>query len=283
MDGKQALRRLQSADVQMIPIDQLKTDEALQPRAGRLVPYRHKSRTDERSNDNIGRMRLILEADKRAELEPILVTYTDGVLSVVDGHHRLSAYRLAKRNTIPARVCSLSWKEAVMASKVANSAPRALEMHEEQRREAAWQFIADITLRGRRKLTEVGESTRSIAATFGIGHNTVSLMMKRMPEIDPGDYNAEACDPGTGFPCWKYARGNGTYWNDFREKMTMDQLTQREAEKLAAKIAGWLEGAREEVRELAIEMVNRDRKEAATERGESVALLAYEGADDSDF
>lgn len=283
MDGKQALKRLQGADVQMIPIDQLETDEALQPRAGRLVPYRHKGRTTERSDEAIGGMRLVLEANKATQLEPVLVADVDGKLSIVDGHHRAKAYQLAKRNTIPARVCSLSWKEAVMASKVANCTPRALEMHEEQRREAAWQFMADITLRGRLKLSDVGESVSRIAATFRIGHGTVHRMMKRMPEIDLGDYKAEACDPGTGFPCWKYLRGGGTYWNDFREKMTMDQLTQRDAEKLAAKIAGWLEGARAEVRELAIEMVNRDRKEAAAERGESVAMLAYEGADDSDF
>lgn len=284
MDGKQALRRLQSADEQTVPIDHLKIDEALQPRAERLIPYRHKGRTSERSDDAIGGMRLTLEANKRTELEPLLVADIEGELTIVDGHHRAQAYRLAKRNTIPVRVYPLSRNEAVMASKVANCiVPRALEMHEEQRRECAWQTIADITLRGRRKLAEVGESVRSIAATFGIGHDTVHRMLKRMPELDLSEYSAEACDSGTGFPCWKYVRGGGAYWNDFRERMTMDQLTQHEAEKLAARIAGWLEGVRAEVRERAIEMINRERKEAAAVRGESVAMLAYDGADDSDF
>ncbi|WP_431636925.1 ParB N-terminal domain-containing protein [Dyella sp. KULCS107] len=242
MNIEQAFQRLQSADVQMLPLAELKTDDTFQPREVRMVPHREQAGVERRSEDHIGAMRLALEAAQGTELEPVLVAEVEGSRYVVDGHHRLTAYRRAQRETIPARVMPMERAQAVLVSKLVNCAGRALEMHAEQRRDAAWQYIAAVTKRGATGLP-AGQSLRTIAGRFGIGKNTVGTMVRKVAQVNLKAWPESSRDPGTGWPRWRKVREGGTAWQQELEQMDMDQITQHEAEQLAKKIGALQERA----------------------------------------
>jgi ParB-like chromosome segregation protein Spo0J len=220
-------------------------------------------------------MRLALEASQAIQLEPILVAEIDGSLFVVDGHHRLKAYQLAGRETIPARVYPMGHREAVLVSKLVNCAERALEMHAKQKLDAAWQYLAAVTHHGAIGLP-VGESTRTVGGRFGIGHATVARMLRKLPTVNPQDWSPEALDPGTGWPRWRYVYEAGAGWQ-MKEKLDMEQLTQHNAEKLARRVGALLDKATpEEIRraiemlgiEAQLEMVNEDAQDFAAATAE---------------
>lgn len=242
MTGERALQRLQAAEVQHVPLSTLQTDETLQPRDAHIVPLRDRGRVEVRSTEHVGTMRLVLEAAHSVQLEPLLVAQIGGGLFVVDGHHRLKAYRQAGRATAPARVMQMDRRGAVMVSKLVNCEARALEMHPEQRRDAAWQYVADLTRQGADELPS-GESLRTIASRFGISKDTVSNMLRKLPKVNPEAYPSEQCDTGTSFPRWKAVRD----WRKQNDEddlggqpMNREQWTQREAERVAKKL-GMLE------------------------------------------
>ncbi len=277
MTVEQALQRLQAAEVQQLPLSALKTDEALQPREARMVPFREQGSVEGRSEEHVGIMRLVLEAAQGIELEAVLLADVDGSLFVVDGHHRLKAYRRAQRETIPARVLPMDRLGAVLLSKLVNCSSRALEMHAEQRRDAAWQYLAAVTRRGAVGLP-AGESLRAVGGRFGVGHETARRMLRKLPMVNPRDWSTEALDTGTGFPRWRYVREAGAGWHDLKEKLDVEQMTQHEAEKLAKKIGALMdkatpEAVRRAVRMLGIEAqleaVNEDSLAFAAETGEA--------------
>ncbi|MFK2904838.1 ParB-like nuclease domain-containing protein [Dyella ginsengisoli] len=278
MNIEQALQRLQSADVQMLPLAELKTDDTFQPREVRMVPFREQAGVERRSEDHIAVMRLALEAAQGTELEPVLVADVQGSRYVVDGHHRLTAYRRAQRETIPARVMPMDRAQAVLVSKLVNCAGRALEMHAEQRRDAAWQYLAAVTKRGAVSLP-TRESTRTVGALFSVSHSTVARMLRKLPEVNPRDWSTAAFDPGTGFPRWRYVREAGAGWQDMKERLDVEQLTQHEAEKFARKVGALIEKTSPEaVRrawqmlgiEAQLEAVNEDMRDFAADTAESM-------------
>jgi ParB-like chromosome segregation protein Spo0J len=251
---QQALERLKAAEVQQLPLITLQTDDAFQPRNGRMVPFREQTGVDSRSEAHIGTMRLVLEAAQSVELEPVLVAEIDGHLYVVDGHHRLQAYRRAQRDTVPVRVMPLDRQRAVLVSKLANCEARALEMHAEQRRDAAWQYLAAVTRRGAERLP-TGESLRAIAGRFGVSRDTIGRMVKQLPKVNPKEWNSEAHDPGTGFPRWRYVRESKGGWHGMKQEMDVEQITQQEAEKLAKKIGALIDKANPEAVRRAVRML----------------------------
>jgi ParB-like chromosome segregation protein Spo0J len=274
---QQTLERLKAAMVQQLPLASLQTDDALQPREGRMVPFRDQARTDRRSEEHTGIMRLALEAAHHRQLEPVLVAEIDGALFVVDGHHRLKAYRRALRETIPARVYPMDRATAVLVSKLVNCDERALEMHAEQRRDAAWQYLAAVTRRGKAGMPE-GDSCRTVAGRFGISAPTVSRMVRKLPQVTPQHFNPEALDPGTGWPRWRYVREAGAGWQ-MKETMDVEQLTQHEAEKLARKVGALFdkatpEAVRRAVRMLGIEMQLEEGNEDARDFHAATAEVA---------
>lgn len=278
MTVEQLLQRLQVAEVRHLPLSALKTDESLQPRVARMVPFKDQGRVESRSEEHIGTMRLALEAAHSVQLEPVLVAEVDGSLVVVDGHHRLTAYRTAQREIIPARVCQMERAHAVLASKLVNCTGRALEMHPEQRRDAAWQYMAVVTRRGAIGLP-AGESLRTVMGRFGIGYGTVQRMFCKLPEVNPKDWSSEALDTGTGFPRWRYVREAGAGWRDMTEKMDVEQITQHEAEKLARRIGALMDKATPAAAKLAVQMmgieslmeaVNDDNRDFAAATAESM-------------
>lgn len=268
----QTLQRLQSAEVQQLPLSALKTDDAFQPRMERLVPFRDRARIESNSTRHAGTMRLVLQASHTEQLEPVLVADVAGVLYVVDGHHRLKAYRLAQRDTIPARVLPMKHLMAVLVSKLVNCTERALEMHPEQQRDAAWQYLAAVTRRGASGLP-AGESLRTVAAHFGIGKDTVGAMLRKLPEVKPKDWSSAAHDPGTGFPRWRYVRDAGAGWQDMEQHMTPEQITQHKAERLAKKTGALWGKATAEVLKRALEMLANEAK-LAVRNADTLAFLA---------
>ena len=277
MEVDRTLQRLQAAEAQQLPICTLNTDATFQPRESRMVPFKDHARVERRSEEHIGTMRLALDAAVSIQLEPVLVAEVEGALFVVDGHHRLSAYKRAKRDTIPARVYPMKRQTAVLVSKLVNCTDRALEMHSEQKLDAAWQYLAAITRRGTQELPK-GESCKTIAGRFGIGHGSVHRMLKKLPKVHPNSWPSDALDSGTGFPRWRKVREAGLDWEQNLAEMDMDQITQHEAEQLAKKIGALMEKATSEAWSRAVQMlsveaglalINADRQDFATETAES--------------
>ncbi|GLQ95246.1 ParB/RepB/Spo0J family partition protein [Dyella acidisoli] len=284
MTIEQALQRLQVAKVRHVPLTELKTDEALQPRDPRMVPYREKDRIKNRSEERIGGLLLALKASRDVQLEPLLAADIDGQLLVVDGHHRLVAYQRAKRETIPVRVMPMDHQRAVLISKLVNCSGRALEMHPEQQRDAAWQYLAAITEPGTAKLPK-GESRRSVSGRFGVSVGTIHRMLHKLPDVNPKDWHPDALDPGTNFPRWRYVRDAGAGWQDMREKMTAEQHIQHEAEKLARKIGALMDKASsQEVVRFAMTILEVERKlEAANQDTRDFVEETAETYENDDF
>lgn len=263
MNVEQFLQRLQAAEVRRVAITELRTDETLQPRELRMVPFLKQRGVETRSEEHIGTMLLALRASAEVQLEPLLLAKIDGGLFVVDGHHRLKAYQRAQRETVPCRVLPMERCRAVMVSKLVNCEARALEMHREQRADAAWQYLAHVTRQGANDLP-TGESLRTIAGRFGIGYGTAQRMLRKLPKVNPKEYSIEAHDPGTGWPRWRHVREAGAGWRDMETKMTPEQLMQHEAEKLAKKIGALIDKASPEATRRALEMLANEAKLAAS-------------------
>lgn len=280
MDVERVLQRLQAAEVQQLPLSALKTDDVFQPRVGRLVPFREQKGVESRSEEHTGNMRLTLEAAQHIQLCPVLVAEIAGTLFVVDGHHRLKAYRMAQRETIPARVLPMERLLAALVSKLVNCTGRALPMHKAQQLEAAWQYMAAVTRQGTQGLPE-GESLRTIVGRFSISYGSAQRMLRRIPEVNPREWSAEALDAGTGFPRWRYVREAGAGWHDMKVKMDADQITQHQAEKLARKIGALMEKAGPAATKLAVRMLGIEAQLEAV--NEDTLGFKEETADASDF
>ena len=238
------LQRWRETDPRRLPCRELGTDEALQPRVQRLAPYRDWPRLEDASEEHVAVMRSRLASSSAVELEPVLVAKVDASLLLVDGHHRLRAYIAERRATIPARILQVTLRQAILASKFANLDGAKLPLHSEQRRDAAWQYLAELTHRGTLGLPE-GESLRSLGARFGIAANTVRAMLKKLPEVDPSSYSEEACDPGLRWPRWKYVRDSA--WKGGLDAMPADMRAEWRAEKVAAQLARVMERADVEI------------------------------------
>ena len=272
------LERLASAPIERIPLGDIQTDKMFQPREARLIPIRDKGRAEESSENHTATLRLILESSRQNELNPILVaciTNTPSTLSpslhVVDGHHRLRAYKQAKRESIPAHVLPMVCRTAVVISKIANCTGRSLAMHSEQSRDAAWQYLADVVQRGAIDLPK-GESLRSVAARFGISKNTVSSMLSYLPRVELKEFEPTTLDPGTGWPRWRYVRQANSQWHTSLPSSSEDQLN-KDAEKLARHIAKIIDTSSPAARARALEMLFSEEV-LVSDKIESVELLS---------
>lgn len=250
------LARWRSLEPQAVPLGRLKLHPKFQPRDTRLAPFRDRGRLENESERHVDDLASKLEDGH--DLEPLLAARIDGKLWLIDGHHRLKAYRRRQRSSVPARIMDTTQDTALIASKAVNCDGVKLPMHVEQKREAAWQYLAMRTDRGRRGLPE-GESLRTLWRTFGVGKDTISRMHRQfMPRVNPDDYNADACDPGTGWPQWKHVKGNA--WRDAFNDTDEDARERHKDERRAAKLAA---------------MIQRDGLDAFLR---SVRLLAVEAA-----
>lgn len=174
----------------------------MQPRDTALLNARDRVRQDDQSELHIRDMAELLKADPRAELVPVELADIRGALYVVDGHHRLKAYRQAKRTAAPARIRPMTWHEASHTSKLANLTLAKMEMRPAQKRNALWHHLAFLTDFGRRPLPEE-VALKKTAGHFGVSRNTLRSMVRRLPEVDPKAYPDEQRDAITGWPHWK--------------------------------------------------------------------------------
>jgi len=226
------LAEWRAIEPQQATLGHIEQAEAYQPRNNRLAPYKDRGRLEDASEAHVADLASKL-GDGR-DLDPLLVARIDGTLYLIDGHHRMKAYRRAGRQSVPVRIRDSTLADALTASKAVNCDGVKLPMHAEQRREAAWQYLAMLTMQGRRDLPE-GESQRGIGRTFGVGKDTIGAMLRKLPKVNPGDYSADACDPGTDWPQWRIVKGNA--WRDAFADVPEDLRERHKDERRAAKLA----------------------------------------------
>jgi len=275
---KHTLAHWRERPATLIPLERIETDEAMQPRSSDVVPAKYRRRLDEMSDLHIARMREDLAAFAGKETEPLLVAECGGRLLLVDGHHRLSAYRLAGRNSVPARLMPLGRPEAVMVSKLVNCDGAKLPLHPDQARDAAWQYLAHVTSHGRIAMPN-GLSLRGIGATFGISKTTVARMVAQVSEVNPKDYADEAKDPGTDWPRWRYVRGNA--WRDSTADIRIEKRQRARAERVAEKFAAIMDNEGPQVSRMAVAILLTQRKDEATDLLDE--LLDAEDGIDADY
>jgi hypothetical protein len=236
-----------------VPLRDIKTHAGLQPRDLGLLRLREQARQQEQTEMHIHDMAELLKADPRAELVALELAEVDGALFVVDGHHRLNAYKRAKRETVPAQVQAMTWKEASHASKLANISHTKLEMRPAQKRNALWHHLAYETDNGTREL--FGDSQRRLAARFGVHRDTLARMLSRLPEVEPEAYPPECRDAITGWPHWKFVAAPA---GDMFRRLTPDAQLEWRARKFVAGHMKLLERWGMEAAELAFQMMAAD-------------------------
>lgn len=222
-----------------VPLGELQEDPRLQPRAIEVVPLRDRATYRARSAAHVLELATALQEPK-AQLAPLLVAEVDGRLLVVDGWHRFRAYQRAKRKRVPVRVARMTMAEAIAASKLANCGQATLQVHNEQKREMAWQWLAEVTQFGASPYLPPGVSFRDVEAYFGHGvsKDTIRNMLRRIGSVNPDEYSDAAKDPGTGWPRWRYVRNpKGGYGMG-----TPDQQRERRLEKAAERTGKFLRG-----------------------------------------
>jgi hypothetical protein len=227
---------------------------------------RDQTRQQEQTEMHVHDMAELLKADPGAELVALQLAEVGGALYVVDGHHRLSAYRRAKRATAPATVEAMTWREASHASKLANISHTKLEMRPAQKRNALWHHLAHVTDNGTRGM--FGESQRMLAARFGVNRDTLARMLRRLPEVDPKGYPPEQRDAITGWPHWKHV---ATPRGDMYRQMTPDARLEWQARKFIEGHMKLLERWGPEAAELAFQIMAADAP-SEDDRATAVAL-----------
>lgn len=281
MNAWATLEAMQTTKVRTVALSDVKTHKHLQPRCDRLVPYKDTGRTKLLSEDHCQVLCSALDVSQEVELEPIWLADIPDTpeknvgtgLYVVDGHHRLGAYGKAKRKTIPARILPMDFATAVIVSKPVNCNGCKLVMHREQRLDATWQYLAAVMERGARPLLPNGESLRTVAGKFGIGHNTVSRMLVELRKVRLEEYPPVARDPGTDWPRWKFVRTPKSVWQTPLELLPDEARTLRNAESLARSIASLMENSDPVERALALRMLAAEEV-SSPDPAEAVNFLA---------
>ncbi|MEP9748804.1 hypothetical protein QYG85_10390 [Xanthomonas euvesicatoria] len=91
------MKQFKHAPTRLIPLGDIRTHDALQPRVARLIPFKDKGRAEESSEQHIVTFRYVLEATEDGQLDPIWLADigsaepVEAGLYLVDGHHRLKA------------------------------------------------------------------------------------------------------------------------------------------------------------------------------------------------
>ena len=127
MNYDATLEHFRRNSIQLLPISNVRLADALQPRVLRIVPIRDKGRIEQGRDQQIATLRLALEASEQTQLDPVWIAdigHTEPVdpgLYLVDGHHRLTAYKQARRDAIPASILPMDWHVADRKSTRLNS------------------------------------------------------------------------------------------------------------------------------------------------------------------
>ena len=224
-----------------VTVGSVKKLPALQPR-NEAACMRHEADLDAKQGEQqINRLAIWLQEHPGEDLEPVLLTKVERTQYVVDGHHRLAAYRRAGRKTMPALVRQVPLPRAVHIAALANLGGEKRVLTSGQRLEAAWQWIAEVTRGGQRELPK-GATMRSVASMYGIGKQSVQRMTERLPKAradrDARLFRGDQMNAVTNWPMWRHARGQGD-WQD--REANADEIHNRKVDRMAAKISTWIE------------------------------------------
>lgn len=110
------------------------------------------------------------------ELPPVVIAELDGEYLLVDGFHRLEAYRLARVERVPVDIrTGLDWKAArLLAFRLNATHGLALEKHEKTR--MVRELLHD---------PDYGEySNRELARALGVSHTLVNNVRRKMREFE---------------------------------------------------------------------------------------------------
>jgi hypothetical protein len=163
---------------------------------------------------------------RTGELEPILVFPVADKYYVMDGHHRLAAYRTAGwKGDVPAIVFEGSLDEAVREALRRNNKNK-LPMTSKDRSEAAWRLT---------KADKPGEWPDSISETMdlcAVGKGTVNRMRAAWTELHNGQYGdvKERRDLSWG---QAQAKLKGTGTQEFDEESRLEERAQNLADDIA--------------------------------------------------
>ena len=138
--------------------------------------------------------------DAGAEVPPIEVALVNGVPMVVDGWHRVAAAKRLGWRSVPGKVATMTWEEALLAAALANLGHGLrLKASEEKK---AQRTALSLYLRMKRHLSGKGKvkSFREIGADLGgIPHTTVrNWIIKNHPQVARKHWGLEGTPGGGG-------------------------------------------------------------------------------------
>lgn len=182
--------------------------DIFQPRGGPGVNEQH-----------VQELKKAIERSPDRNLEPVTVIQIGERFLLVDGHHRMAAYELAKRrDRIPVEPFDGTVKDAIRAAGTANSRAK-LPMTNAQRQEFAWKLVCF----GPRFM-----SKKEIEQTSGVSRTQVGNMRKAWRKVGmPGPEERE--------PWWKVMKLLPT--SGFEDVEDRQSWIEAQAEALADKLA----------------------------------------------
>ncbi len=193
------LAEWRAIEPQRVVIDAIVAVDGLQFRDTTAIAFARKGAAEAASRTMVSNMKMQLVTEPARELDPVLVAKVGKRLVIVDGHHRLNAYRRARRETIPCRIRKATMREALQVARVTNLDQTKLPMDGAQARKCVWQAIGEYTAKGTRG---AGCSARSIARTYGgVARTTVDTMLLRVAAMPAGWEQLER-NPISGWPTW---------------------------------------------------------------------------------
>lgn len=173
-----------------------------------ILPELYQSRTNyEDSNGvvdtyHVAQLVAALKASRGNELDPIKVLKVGPRNIVVDGHHRLKAYRDAGRQGIPVEWAVGSPQQALLAAGAENKKAR-LQMTALERSERAWTLVTTGLFTKRQEMEG-----------SGVAEGTISAMRRKLKELQ---------EAGEEIPdTWREANKNKKLDPDWMEKKTQE-------------------------------------------------------------
>lgn len=274
----QALQRFPRTPPQAVPVGDVKARAEFQARNLELVRAGSVQAVKDQRADLVASIRRDLEADPAHFVEPVWVADIDGAWYVLDGFHRLHAFKLAKRETIPARVLPMNHSEALAVSLLVNEGDRRLPRMPGERTEAAWQTVGLLTDRGAHALPR-GWTAKRIARTYRVHVNTLTKMGKalvRIAGVPLDEFKSHEINQQTGWITWKAAYTHGrTFGDESRERFTSVQ--EKEIERIRQRLGRDLERIRDWGRKqdprLYEEAVKRIQGETEGQDDEALAMV----------
>lgn len=160
---------------------------------------------------------LVRAIENNGEVDPMTVMQIGKRVVLIDGHHRIEAYRQAGRTlSIPVRYFEGTLEEAVLEAGQANSKVK-LPMTSQERHDYAWRLV----LLGKHSKTDVARGS-------GISPSSVANMRKVKKGL-----GQEAFDCGSWWQARERAQGRGHEMSEEDREKWKEEWADRVADQLA--------------------------------------------------